>query len=124
MTVEVTADKVVDLLLGDGMQILELVHSLELDDIETVGEDAIRFPLEQVLGFVGGDVGDRRENVGAMRRGSLDAVSVVDPALSCFMIDIEILQIVVEVDAARAEVAAEECCVSSEESRDVDVTLA
>ena len=124
VAVEVSAHKLVDLLLRGGVKVLELVHRLELDDVQTVRENAVWFPLEQVLRLVSSDMGDRRENVGAMGCRSLDAVAVVDPALSCFMINIEILQIVVEVDTACAEVAAKECCVSSEDSRDVDVTLA
>ena len=41
MTVEVTPDKVVDLLLGLNVQVLELVHGRKLLDIETVGQDTI-----------------------------------------------------------------------------------
>ena len=37
MTIKMTPDKVVNALLGDGMQVLELVHGRELDDVQTVG---------------------------------------------------------------------------------------
>ena len=76
MTVKVTLDKLVDLGLGQGVKVLELVHGLELDHIETVGEDTVGFSLEQVFGFECGDVGDGGEDVGAVGRGSFDAVSI------------------------------------------------
>lgn len=41
MSVKVTPDEFVDLVLGQGVQVLELVHSLELDHVETVGQDSV-----------------------------------------------------------------------------------
>ena len=41
MPVEVATNKVIDLRFGDGMQVLELVHGRELDDVEPIGQDAI-----------------------------------------------------------------------------------
>lgn len=41
VAVEVTADKVIDLLLGNRVHVLELVHRTELDDIETVGQNTV-----------------------------------------------------------------------------------
>ena len=41
MTIEMTSDKVVNLLLGLYVEVLELVHSSKLLDVETVGEDTI-----------------------------------------------------------------------------------
>lgn len=41
MAIEVASDKVVDLLLGQDVEILELVHGSELDHIETVWQDTI-----------------------------------------------------------------------------------
>ena len=46
MAIEVSANEVIDLSFRRGVQILELVHRLELDDVETVRENAIRFALE------------------------------------------------------------------------------
>ena len=37
VTVEMAADEFIDLCLAGGVQILELVDGLKLDDIETVG---------------------------------------------------------------------------------------
>ena len=45
MTIEMAPHKLVDLRLGRRMQILELVHGLELDDIQPIRQDPIGFPL-------------------------------------------------------------------------------
>lgn len=82
-----------------------------------------RFPLEQMLALVRRDVRDRREDVGAVSRGPLDAVAVVDASLAGLVIDIEILKVVVEVDAASAEVATKEGGVGGEDGGDVDMAL-
>lgn len=66
VTVEVPSNKFVYLRLRRGMQILELVHGLELNDVETIRENTIRLALEKVLGFVSGDVRNRSEHVGAV----------------------------------------------------------
>ena len=100
------------------------MHSLELDHVEAVGEHTVRFALEKVLGFVRGDVRNCSENVRTVRRGSLDTIAVVDPAFSGLVIDIEVLKIVVEVDATGAEVAAKERSVGGKYRCDIDVTLA
>ena len=75
MTVKVTLDKLVDLGLGQGVEVLKLVHGLEFDHVETVGKDTVGLSFEQVFGFEGGDVGDGGEDVGAVSGGSFDAVS-------------------------------------------------
>jgi hypothetical protein len=41
VAVEVTSDKVVDLGFGHGVEVLELVHGGEFDDVETVRQDAV-----------------------------------------------------------------------------------
>lgn len=41
MTIEMTSDEIVNLLLGLDVEILEFVHSSELLDVETVREDTI-----------------------------------------------------------------------------------
>jgi hypothetical protein len=41
VAIEVTSDEVVDLGFGHGVEVLELVHGGELDDVETVRQDAI-----------------------------------------------------------------------------------
>ena len=77
-----------------------------------------------MLALVRGDVRDGGEDVRAVRRGALDAVAVVDAALAGLVVDVEVLQVVVEVDGAGAEVAAEEGGVGGKDSGDVDVSLA
>lgn len=102
VTVEMAANKFIDFRLARGVQILELVDGLELDDVETVGQHAVRFPFQQMFALVGGDVRDSGEHVGAVRRGTLNAVSVVYPALSGFVVDVKVLQVVVEINGAGA----------------------
>jgi len=66
MPIEVPADELVDFSFALSMKVLEFVHSLELDDIEAIWKNAIRLPLEKVLGFVCGDVRNGGEDVGAV----------------------------------------------------------
>lgn len=58
-----TANKLVDFRLGSLMQVLELVHRLELYDVETVRKDAVRLALQEMLRLVGSDVRDGREDI-------------------------------------------------------------
>lgn len=164
MTVEVPSDEIVDLLLGDLVEVLEpanalvsprtppargktnaLVHRAELGDVESVRENSIcertrislpflavppqslkltRLPLQKVLALVRGDVTDSRKNVSAVRRAPLDAVAVVDPPLARLVVDVKVGEVVVEVDAAGAEVPTEQGGVSREDGRHVNVALA
>ena len=48
---------------------------------------------------------------------------VVDTSLSSFVVNIEILQVVVEVDASSTQISTEQGCVSSEDGGHVDVSL-
>lgn len=52
VAVEVSAHKLVYLVLGQGVQVLELVQGGELLDVETVWRDHLCFALEEVFGFV------------------------------------------------------------------------
>jgi hypothetical protein len=105
------------------VQVLELVHSRELDDVEAVREDAVGLALEQVLGLVGGDVADGGEDVGAVGCGALDAVAMVDAALAGLVVDVKVGEVVVKVDGAGAEVAPEEGGMGGENGGDVDLSL-
>ena len=69
-------------------------------------------------------MGNGRENVGAVGGRALDAVAVIDAALARFMVDVEVLEVVVKVDGAGAEVAAEEGGVGGEDGAHVDVAFA
>ena len=59
-----------------------------------------------------------------MRGGTLDAVPVVDTALSRFVVDIEVLEIVVEVDGAGTEITTEQGSMGGKHRCDIDVPLA
>ena len=79
-----------------------------------------RFPFEEVLALVRGDVRDRGEDVGTVGGAAFDAVAVVDPALAGLVVDIKVLQVVVEVDATRTEIPTEESGVGGEDCGDVE----
>jgi hypothetical protein len=123
MSVEVTTDELVNLCFAGGMEILELVHSLELDDIETVRKNAIRLSLEKMLALVGGDMRNGGENVRTVRRGTFDAISVVNSAFARFVVHVKVLQIVVKVDGTRTQIASKKSSVRGEDGGDVDVSL-
>lgn len=46
MAIEMAPDKFVNFGFARGVQVLELVNGLELDDIQSIGEDTVGFPLE------------------------------------------------------------------------------
>jgi hypothetical protein len=119
-----TTDELVDLGLGGGVHVLELVHSLELDDVETIGKDAVRFSLEEMLGFVGSNVGDSGKDVGTVGSTAFYAVAVVDTALASLVVDVKVLEVVVKVNGASAEVSSEKGSVCGEDSGDIDVSFA
>ena len=77
-----------------------------------------------MLRLVRGDVRYSCEDVRAMRGRAFDAVSVVDAALACFVVDVEVLKVVVEVNAASTEVATEQSCVGGKDGGHVNMTFA
>lgn len=105
------------------MEILEFVHRLELDDIETVWKDTIGFALEQMLALVCGDVRDSGEDIGTMRGRTFDAVSVIDTTLSGFVVDVKVLEIVIEIHGSCAEISSKKGSMCGEDCGDVDVAL-
>ena len=48
---------------------------------------------------------------------------MIDSTFACFVVDVEVLKVVIEVDASRAKVSAEQCGVSCEDGGNVDVTF-
>jgi hypothetical protein len=108
---------------GGCVHILELVHSLEFDHVESIWQNPVWLALQQVFGFISCDVGDRGKHVGAVGGRSLDAVAVVDSPLSCFVIDIEILEVVVKINTSRTEIATKQGRMGSEDRGDVNVPL-
>ena len=123
VAIEVTADKVIDPLLVGLMQVLELVRGRKLLDVETIGQDAIGLPLEQVLTLVGGDVGDSGEDIGSMSGATFYAVPVVNASLASLRIAVEPLEVVVEIHRTRTQVATEKSGMCGEDCRDVDPSL-
>lgn len=105
MSVEVSTNKLVDLRLGIRVKILELMHRLEFDNVETVGKDAVGFPFKEMFTFVGSDMGNRREDISTVSCRAFNAVSMIDAALPSFVVDIKVLKVVVEIDRAGTEVA-------------------
>lgn len=99
------------------------MHGLKLDDVEAVGQHTIRFALEQMFAFIRGNMRDGRKNVRTMCGGALDAVAVVDSTLAGFVVDVEVLQVIVEIHRASTEVTAKQGRVCSEDCGHIDLTL-
>lgn len=68
-------------------------------------------------------VGNRGEDVACVGSGTLDAVPVINAALACLGVHVEMLQVVVEIDRTGTEVTAQQCRVRSEYGRDIDLSL-
>lgn len=120
VAVEVAAHKLVDLLLGHGVQILELVNGRKLLHIQPVRRDDVGLPLQQVLGLVAGDLGHGGEHVRQMRGRPFDAIAMVDLPLARLIVHRKLVQIVVEVRVARAQVPAQQRGVRREHGRHLD----
>jgi hypothetical protein len=123
VAIEVASDKVVNLLLGLLMQILELVDRGEFRHVQAVGKHTIRLSLEKMLRLEGGDVRNCGEDVAGMSSGTLDAVSVVDTALASLRINIEPLEVIVEIDRAGTKVSSKKSGVSGKDGSDIDASL-
>ena len=48
---------------------------------------------------------------------------MVNAAFTCLVIDVEVLEVVVKINATRAEVATQKGCMGCENSGDIDVTF-
>jgi hypothetical protein len=105
------------------MKVLELVHSRELHDIQTIRQDAVRFSLEKVLTLICGDVRHCCENVSGMSSSALDTITVVDATLAGLCIYIEILEIVVKVNRPSTEISSKESSMGCEDRGDIDSPL-
>ena len=123
VAIEMSANKVVDLLFCLLVEVLELMNSRELCDVETVGKNTIGLALQQMLGLERCDVGNGGEDIAGMCRSSLDTVSVVNTTLASLCIDIEPLQVVVKVYGAGAKVSAEKSGVCGKDRRNIDAAL-
>jgi hypothetical protein len=63
MAVKVSTNKLIDLLFGLRVQILKLMDGGELLDVQSVGENSIRFPLQKMLALKRSNVGDGSEYI-------------------------------------------------------------
>lgn len=63
------------------------------------------------------------EHIGTMGRGPFDTVSVVNAAFARLVIDVKVLEVVVEVDTACAEVTAQQRSMRGENGGDIDVAF-
>lgn len=124
MAIEMSANELVYFCLGIGVEVLEFVHGLKFDDVETIGEDAVGFALEKMFAFVGRDVRNGGEYVGAVGCRAFDAVSVVDTAFASFMVNVKVLKVVVKVDGASTEISAQEGSMGSEDCCYIDMAFA
>jgi hypothetical protein len=122
--IKMTTNKFVNLRLGCRMKILEFVHRLELDDIQPVRKNTIRFALEEMFTLISGDMRNGGEHISAMGGRALNAVSVVNPALSGFVINIKVLKVVVKVDRTGAKVSSKQGSMGRENGRDIDMAFA
>jgi hypothetical protein len=66
---------------------------------------------------------DGSENISGMCSCSFNAVTVINSSFASFMIDIEILQVVIKVDRARTQVPSEKSSVGSENCSDIDTAF-
>lgn len=90
VAVEVTAHKVVDLLLGEGVQVLELVKGTKLLDTQAIGRDYVRLSFQEMFSLVASDLTDCCEDMSTMGRGSFHTVAVVDTSITGFFVQIEL----------------------------------
>ena len=119
VTVEMTADEIMDLLFGLLVQVLEFVHGGEFLDVESIRQYSIRLSFQEMLALVCSDVRNGGEYIGRVSGSPFDAISVIDAPFASLSINIKVLQVVVEVDGAGAEISTEKGGMSGEDGRDV-----
>jgi len=93
MAIKMTPNKFVNLSFSCGMQVLELVHNLELDNIEAVRKNAIWLPFK-VLRPIRRDTRYGGIDINTACCGAFHTIPVVNTALSCLVIHIKILEVV------------------------------
>ena len=123
MTIKMAPDKFIDFGFACRMHVLKFVNRLEFNDVQTVRKYAVWFPFKQVFAFICCDVRNGCEHISAMCCRTFYAVSVINSSFSGFVVDIKILQIVIEINGAGTEIAAEQRCVCRKYGSDVDMSL-
>jgi len=123
IAIEMAPNELIDFSLGGSMHILEFMHSLKLDDIQAIGQYPIRFTFQQMLTLVCRNMGDGRKDISTVSSRTFNTVSVIDTTFSSFVIDVEVLEIVVEIYGTGTEVSTKKSGVGSEDGSDVDMTF-
>jgi hypothetical protein len=80
------------------VEVLELVHGLEFDYVQPIRQNTVWLALKEAFCLLRGKVRDGSKDIGAVGSRAFNAISVVDTTLPRFVIDIEVLKIIVEVD--------------------------
>lgn len=117
------SDELVYFGLGSGMEILEFMHCLKFDHVESIRQDPIGFAFQQMLRLVGSNVRDRGEYISTMSGGALNTIAVIDASFACLVIDVKILEVIVKINASGAKIASEKSCMGGKDGRDIDVSL-
>ena len=123
VTKKVPTDKLVDLRPCGCVRIWVLAHSLKFVNVKAIWHDTVRLALQKILRLQGRDVRYSSKDVRTVCGCTLDAVSMVYAALSGFVVNVEVLDIVIKVNIARGEVTAKESSVCCEHCRDIDATF-
>jgi hypothetical protein len=99
------------------------VHGRKFRNVETIREDSIRLSLQKMFALVGSDVGYGCKNIARVCRSTLNAVSMIDSTFSSLCIYIKVLQIIIKIDGAGAEVSSKKSCVGSKNRGYIDPAL-
>lgn len=99
------------------------MNSREFLDIQSIWQHSVWFPLEKVLALKRRDMRDGSKDVCRVSCRSLDAVSMIDPTFTSLRIHIKMMEVVIEVNRARAEIPSEEGRMGGEDSRQIHVSL-
>ena len=105
------------------VKVLELVHRRELHDIQTIGQDAIRLSLEEMLALICCNVRHRCKDVSGMGSSALDTVTVVDTTFTSLRIHVKILEIIVKVNRSSTEISPKESSMGCEDRGDINSSL-
>lgn len=100
VTVEMSAREFVNLLLGDGMQILKLVDGREFLNIQSVGCYEIGFAFQQMLRFITGNLRDGGKDMRQVCGGPFNAISMIDLPFARLFVHTKFVQIVIEIGLA------------------------
>lgn len=144
MPVKVTANKLVQLLLGHRMKVLKLVQSRELFHVEPIGRDDVGLALQQMFRFVAGNFRDGREDVREICSGTFEAVPeglkrrehdaswridkfrqhlpMINLSFAGFFVYRKLIQVVVEIGLSSAQISTQQGGVRGEDGGDIDVT--